>query len=61
MIEGNAMIDEDSRIGTLTWDACRICKNYGEGGCKFAAATIFDYGLKLSGGVMYCLLFERRS
>ena len=55
------MIDEDSRIGTLTWDACRICKNYGEGGCKFTAATIFDYGLKLSGGVMYCLLFERRS
>jgi len=59
MIKGNAMIDEDSRIGTLTWDACKDCKHYKKDGCKFSASTIFDYGLKVWGGVMYCSLFDK--
>jgi hypothetical protein len=45
-------INEDSRVGTLTWDACKNCKLDNNTDCE--PEIIIDYG------VLFCGNFEQQ-
>jgi hypothetical protein len=52
------MIDEDSRIGSLTWSACQKCKHFTENGCVFTAFVVVDQACIIQDGIIYCSMYE---
>jgi len=53
------MINEDSRIGIFTWNACRDCKHHNGIRCHIHDTMIMDSVL-VSDGMIYCGLFVHK-